>query len=99
MQSGHIAFNGNMLKKFHQTKIRNLLMKIPRPFCIYGENHIIQSFNFCYDLKFAEMFPQKIYSLELDNEAMDLDLANNVIFFVYPQPEMMNIVASMILKN
>ena len=59
----------------------------------------MQGFNFCYDLSFAESFPEKVYSLEIDHEAIDLDAAPNVIFFIYPQPEMIQIIATMILKN
>ena len=99
MKTNYSPFNQKMLKKFHQSKIKNELMKIPRPYCMYGETHIMQSFNFCYDLKFAESFPEKVYSLEIDHEAIDLDTSPNIVFFIYPQPEMIKVIASMILKN
>jgi hypothetical protein len=56
--------------------------------------------NFAYDLKFEfEYFSGKIYSLEYDHEAADVDKAPNVIYFFYPNPIFIDMLGSMVLKN
>lgn len=57
--------------------------------------------NFVYDFKFESDGPpsDKIYSLEYDHEAIDVNDSPNVIFFLFPTDYMVDVVASMIFKN
>lgn len=67
---------------------------------MYGDPSLIQTINFIYDFKFESEGPStKLYSLEYDHEAVDVDGATNVIYFLRPLPVMIDVVASMILKN
>lgn len=88
------------MKQILKLKISNEFDQIAATRCLYIDPNLLQIINFIYDFKFQAEGPQtEIIELEYVHEAIDVSKAANIICFLYPVPKMIDVIASMILKN
>ena len=87
--SNENSYSAEMLKELLRIKISNEINRIENPKCLYINKNILNIINFIFDLQFAHKGMRgNIYTLDYDRELKDIDKANNVIFFIYPEPHM-----------